>query len=96
MSNWFDQYKTGLKRIDAASFYLDNLSEILYQAGDEKLSKRMRRLHLDLEMGIKEIDDAVAHNMNEQYKQSLESSANILKAALAGGELAKREENSSD
>lgn len=94
--NWFDQYKIGLKRIDAASWYLDNLSEILDQAGNTKLSNRIKRVHLDLEKGIKEIDDAVAQNLDEQYKRSQEASANMLKAALAGGELAKREENTSD
>lgn len=96
MADWFDQYKIGLKRIDAASWYLDNLSEILDQAGNTKLARRIQRVHQDIEKGIKEMDDAIAQNLDEQYKRSQEASANILRAALAGGELAKRDEKTTD
>lgn len=91
MSDWFEKYKKALKKADAVSWYIGRISQLLEEVGNTKLSKRLLLKHLDLEQAIEEIDNAVSQNINEQYLLAQQSSANVLKAALAGGELSRRE-----
>lgn len=94
MSDWLEKFRKGQKKLDYSLWYLGNISNVLYQSGNEKLSHRIRKVYDNLLEASNELDECIKQHIYEEYKLSQEASANILKTALAGGQLEK--ENPSD
>jgi len=89
--SWLTEYQEGKRKIRHIIWYLNNLSDLLDEVGNDKLAYRVSMIHSDLIDAYKQIDDAVTKNLDDQYRQAQESSANVLKACLAGAKIAENE-----
>jgi hypothetical protein len=89
--SWLTEYQEGRKRVERAIWNLNNLSNLLDEVGNDKLAYRISMIHDNLMEAHVQIDKAVMGNLDSQYKQAQQSSANVLKACLAGVKLAEDE-----
>jgi hypothetical protein len=85
--SWLTDFNNAKDKANAVSWYLLELSELLFQVGNEQLSTKINRMHIDLHNALEEMQKAINENFNEQVKRSEESTANIIKACLARGKM---------
>lgn len=73
------------------SYELIELSISVYKAGNDYLAERLHTIAEDIEASRTGINNAVAKEINRQFKQSNETSKTIFESALAGAKIGKNE-----
>jgi len=69
MSNWLEKYQQGIEKANNVVWYLENLSGLLYEVGNNVLGRRVNKMSVNLSDALKEINGAINQNFNEQVKQ---------------------------
>lgn len=82
--DWLSRYHDGKRAIGPIIGRLDKLSRAFHTVGNSTMSEELFSMAEDLEKIREQIDKAIGDNINENFKQSQESTGLMLKAALAG------------
>jgi hypothetical protein len=76
--------------VESRAWYLLNLSEAFLDTGNSTMAEKLKFVSDDLRFATNEIREEVNRMVCENFDASVQSSTNVLNAALAGIEYAKR------
>jgi len=91
--NWYSKTQKYKEIIKNKTYMLDSIASNLYKVGNDFLANKISFAVDGILDALAGIDDCLSENVDRQVKQAQESSANILRACLAGIELQRNEEN---
>lgn len=77
--------------IEREASSLRYLAESFEHVGNEIVAERLREIALELNHRSKQIRDDIGNAVNQRFKDSMESSGNILAAVMAGSMIAKQD-----
>lgn len=77
--------------IEEVGIKISMLSDTLYIAGNDRVSKKLDMMYSSISKSLKNIDNIIDSHVTEEYRNSQQASVNVLNAALAGIKLKERE-----
>lgn len=89
MSDWLKKHHEAVEDISICIVNLQSIGSLLYNVGLDKLEARVNGVHNKLSDALEKLQESMDENLDEGYKRAQESSANVLKACLAGIQLEK-------
>ena len=87
--NWVTGAYAELDTLKQVVNDLDNLSYIMGEAGNEKISKEIRTAYVTMAASILKLQQIVSNKTDADLKQANQNAANLLQAALAGARSAE-------
>jgi len=91
MSNWLDTLYKCQEKLLQMSGRLELYSTSFYITGNYEMGERMNNMSLELEKLTDQIEKATGEVVTENLNRAKENSTNVLKACLAGIEVATKE-----
>lgn len=87
MSDYREKIHESCDKILNASYFLQKLSNAFVVTGNEKVGNDLLYLSAELSDCQRSIRDSIGQKIDADYKQSLQSTANMMNALLAGAKL---------
>lgn len=92
MSDFLEVKNKALSGLNLAAYFLEKMSDNLFNVGFEKLSTQIGDTALTIKNNTKSLDEAITKDLYRQFDQAQQSSINVLNAAMAGIKLAEANE----
>lgn len=89
--NTQESFQQAIRAIEEIRYYLHSLGNSFMQTGNENMANSLWRCANRLDEAGSQASVAMNETIGQMFKAAQESSRNMLEAALAGGELARRE-----
>jgi hypothetical protein len=89
MTDLLAEMRTHEDSMESCTSTLYNLSKSFYAVGNEKVADDLKVVCTEIMRSVRNLRKAVNENLDKEYKNAVQSSANVLNSALAGIKLQK-------